>query len=81
VRRTVRVLLSFSVSFMNANQMHGHRHLALGELKAFAMILLTFFTLEVEPGTKLPTMDTGRLALGLFHATSDIDVHIKRRVV
>jgi hypothetical protein len=53
----------------------------MGELKAFAIILLTFFELEVDAGTKLPTMNTTRMGLGLFHATSDIDVRIKRRVL
>jgi hypothetical protein len=53
----------------------------MGELKASAIMLLTMFEIEVDAGTTLPTMDTTRMGVGMFHATSDIDVHVKRRTM
>jgi len=57
------------------------RHFAMGAMKTFIAILLTFYTIKVDPNSsgEFPQPNMERIGVGLIGPKGDVDVLIRRR--
>lgn len=55
------------------------RHFALGEIKAFLTLLLTYASIEAAPGTAWPELHKDKIGVGILDAVGDVTVIVNRR--
>ena len=55
------------------------RHFALGEIKAFLALMLTYASIEAAPETSWPSLHKDKIGVGILDAVGDVNVVIRKR--
>ncbi|KAF8579492.1 cytochrome P450 [Ramaria rubella] len=79
-KKNGKIVPNHTMPFGGGDSMCEGRHFALGELKVYLALILTYVTIELDPGSNFkPKFFTARMGVGTMPPVGDLTVNIRRR--